>query len=147
MNILVLHGPNMNLIGVRSSRVGERVTLGKIDTALRRKSRALDVTLKILQTHYPGKAITFLQRNRNWADGLIFSPGPWAKSQFDLLDTVKLVSIPSIEVHLPPEFTPDRYSDDSIFRDVVLSTKLDGPVDVYTEALTELHRHLSSKQR
>ena len=50
MNILVLHGPNMNLIGVRASSIGENVTLDKINTALRREAHQKEVTLKIIQT-------------------------------------------------------------------------------------------------
>ena len=145
MNILVLHGPNMNLIGVRSSRVGDRVTLDKIDTALKRKANQLDITLKTLQTHYAGKAITFLQRNRNWADGILFTPGPWSKSYYDILDTLKLVQIPTVEIYFTPEFDPDNYVKDSIFQDVTIGTKEGHPIEVYTSALAYLRSHLVSQ--
>ena len=144
MNILVLHGPNLNLIGVRSSRMGDRITLDKIDTALRREANELGVALKILQTHYPGKAITFLHRNRNWADGLIFSPGPWAKFQHDILDTLKLVEIPTIEIYFPPEFHGNEYGKDSIFATHAVARKKGHPLEVYGGALSDLHQYLLS---
>lgn len=143
MNILVVHGPNMNLMGVRSSRVGERVTLDKIDTALRRKARNLDITLKTVQTHDPGKAITFLQRNRNWARGLLLSPGPWAKHQYDILDTLKLIGIPTVEVHFDSDFDPENYAQESLFSQVALKTEMGRPVETFTSALEKLHSHLS----
>lgn len=145
MNILVLHGPNMNLIGVRSSRVGERVTLDKINKALKRKAQELGITLKTLQTHYPGKAITFLQRNRHWADGLLFSPGPWSKCHHDILDTLKLVQIPTLEIYFTPQFDPDRYIKGSLFMEVSVGCKEGFPIEVYTSALTDLYSFLVSK--
>ena len=146
MNILVLHGPNLNLIGVRSSQVGEKVTLDKIDRALKKRAHKLDldITLKTLQTHFAGKAITFLQRNRNWADGLIFSPGPWAKANYDLLDTLKLVQIPMAEVFFNSDFDSDKFSQSSIFSEVSQFSKIDHPINAYTSALSELYYHLSS---
>lgn len=144
MNILVLHGPNMNLLGVRSARVGDQVTLDKIDTALRQTAKELGVTLKVTQTHYPGKAITFLQRNRTWSHGLLISPGPWARSNYDLLDTVKLVQIPLIEIFFTPDFDPDRYSENSLFKDIALSTIEGHPLKAYPSALAALHGYLSS---
>ena len=144
MNILVLHGPNMNLIGVRSSRVGHRLTLDRLDTALKDRAKELDITLKTLQTHYPGKAITFLQRNRNWAEGLLFSPGPWSKSHYDILDTLKLVQIPAILIYFTPDFDPENYANDSIFNHAAIGVKKGFPIDVYSAALTDLHLHLLS---
>jgi len=146
MNILVLHGPNLNLIGVRSAQVGERITLDKIDKALKKKSRELNITLKTLQTHHVGKAITFLQRNRNWADGLLFSPGPWAKNHYDILDTLKLIQIPTVEIFFDSKFDPESYAKSSIFSDVAIATRKAHPIESYISALTILHAHLSSQQ-
>lgn len=146
MNTLILHGPNMNLIGVRSSRVGDRITLDKIDRALKRKAQQLGVTLKTLQTHYPGKAITFLQRNRNWADGLLFSPGPWARCRWDILDTLHLVRIPTMEIHFSREFEPEDYGKNSIFTSSAVGKKEGRPIQAYTVALDELHQHILSNE-
>lgn len=146
MNILVVHGPNMNLIGVRSSRVGERVTLDKIDRALKRKARDLDITLKTLQTHDSGKAITFLQRNRNWAHGLLFSPGPWAKCHYDIRDTLKLIRIPTVEIHFISDFDSEDYAKESLFNEVTLETQKGHPMEAYTSALVQLHSHLISQR-
>ncbi len=139
MNILVLHGPNLNLLGLRSKQIGERVTLDKINLALRQKARELEATLKILQTHDTAKAITFLQRNRNWADGLLFTPGPWARCQYDILDTQKLTGIPFAEIFFTDEFYPDRYQDGSIFSEIAAVTHSGHPLEIYPEALTALY--------
>ncbi len=139
MNILVLHGPNLNLIGVRSAQIGERVTLDKINRALRHKARELEVTVKILQTHDVAKAITFLQRNRNRADGLLFAPGSWARCQHDILDTLKFIETPFTEVFFTEDFDADRYQDGSIFTKDSNSTHSGHPLEVYPEALAALY--------
>ena len=86
MNLLVLHGPNLNLIGSVSARNGENITLSKIDSKLKSVARESNIDLKILQTHKVFSAINFIQRNRNWADGLLFSPLSWSKYEYSLLE-------------------------------------------------------------
>ena len=140
MNILVLHGPNLNLIGVRSAQIGERVTLDKINRILRHKARELEVTVKILQTHDVAKAITFLQRNRNRADGLLFAPGSWARCQHDILDTLKFIETPFTEVFFTEDFDADRYQDGSIFSESAASMHSGHPLEVYPEALAALYQ-------
>lgn len=144
MNVLVLHGPNLNLIGVRSAQIGERVTLDKIDKSLRQKARELNVTLKTLQTHDVSEAITFLQRNRNWAHGLLFAPGPWAKSRYEILDTLKLINIPTVEIQFTSRFSVGDYTKGSIFKAVAVSVKKGHPLNAYPEALAKLIDRLSS---
>ena len=145
MKILVLHGPNLNLIGVRSAQISERVTLDKINRALRQKARELETTLKILQTHDTAKAITFLKRNRNRADGLLFAPGPWARFQHDILDTVKFTKTPFAEVFFTKDFDPDGYQDSSIFAESAVSTHSGHPLEVYPEALSSLCKSINGE--
>ena len=98
MNILVLHGPNLNLIGKLSTKEGTTITLGKIDTALKKKARQLGCELKTLQTHKNFSAINFIQRNRNWADGLIFTPMSWLRYEFSLLESLEIAQIKTIQI-------------------------------------------------
>ena len=138
MNILILHGPNMNLIGVRSAAAGEQITLDKINHALQRKAREMDATLKILQTHDRAKAITFLQRNRNWAEGCLIAPGAWARSAYDLRDTLQLCKVPTMEIHFDPPYDHLEHGVASIFSEVCLSIETASPLDAYLNGLTKL---------
>lgn len=99
MNILIIQGPNLNLIGVKSAKRGKRVTLDKINRAIRRFVREKDFELKIYQTHNVEKVITLLQRNRNWADGIIIAPGAWSTYEAVIADTLQLIEVPTIEVY------------------------------------------------
>jgi 3-dehydroquinate dehydratase-2 len=108
MNILIIQGPNLNLIGVKSAKRGTRVTLDKINRGIRRYIREKDINVKIFQTHSTEKTVTLLQRNRNWADGIIIAPGVWSTYEAILLDTLQIIEVPTIEVYDEkdnPEYT------------------------------------------
>ena len=87
MRILVLQGPNLNLIGIKSSKIGEKITLNKVNKHIRAYVRKLDIDLKIIQTHNEAKAVSYLHRNRNNFDGMILIPGVWQKTAYILKET------------------------------------------------------------
>ena len=99
MNILIIQGPNLNLIGVKSAKHGKSITLDKINKGIRRYVREKDIAVKIYQTHNIEKVITLLQRNRNWANGIIIAPVVWSTYEAILFDTIKLIDVPTIEVY------------------------------------------------
>ena len=68
MNILVLQGPNLNLLGLKSSKKKGRLTLDRLNKQIRSFSKDSGINIKTLQTHKQFQAINFLQRNRNWAN-------------------------------------------------------------------------------
>ncbi len=99
MNILILQGPNLNLMGIKSAKRGKLITLDKINKGIRRYIRGKDIEVKIYQTHSIEKAITLLQRNRNWANGIIIAPCVWGTYEAIIADTLELIALPTIEVY------------------------------------------------
>ena len=98
--VLIIHGPNMNYIGLKSAKDGSRITIDKIDRAIRRKAKVLNLDIKFLRSHDEVKAVTFIQRNRKIALGLVISPSSWHKGGFTLSDTVHFLEIPYSTVSL-----------------------------------------------
>mgnify|MGYP001215141863 CR=1 FL=1 len=96
--ILVIHGPNMNLIGHRYKKNKSRVTLDKINRYLRKEAIKLKQELIIVQTNDEGRAVTILQRKRNKIHGILLFPGPWQQSGYVLKDTLELLAIPYVTV-------------------------------------------------
>ncbi|MAJ45017.1 MAG: hypothetical protein CMF96_09790 [Candidatus Marinimicrobia bacterium] len=92
--ILILHGPNMNYIGLKSTKNGSRITIDKIDRSIRRKAKILNIEVKFLRTHDEAKAVSFIQRNRKIALGLVISPSSWHQGGFTLSDTIHFLEIP-----------------------------------------------------
>lgn len=139
MKIIILQGPNLNLIGVRSAQTGRRTTLDKINRDLRRTAHQLAVDITILQTHRVDKAITFIQRNRNTADGLLLAPMSWARHELTLLETLRLVNLPMVEVLLSRDFDFGPGSGESHYSRLCAATIAGPPESVFTEGLRRLH--------
>ena len=140
MKILVLQGPNLNLIGVKSSQSGKRVTLDKINKMLRREVRNTEIELKIFQTHKIYMTISFLQRNRNTASGILIAPMAWAKYEYSLLETLDLIQLPVVQVLL------DNVLDEhqSILSPVsVGAVHNDDPLSAFKTGLKTIIKHLS----
>ena len=99
-NILIIHGPNMNLLGHRTIEASHNITLDKLNRNLRRIAGKLELKLKIFQTQDEARAVTIVQRQRNKICGLLLFPGPWQKSGYTLQDTLKLLSLPFVTISL-----------------------------------------------
>ena len=99
MNILILQGPNLNLLGLKSSKNNDRLTLDKLNKVIKKFSRTKDINLKFLQTHKEFQAVNFLQRNRNWANGILFIPTSWARNSHTILEVIKLVDITTSTIY------------------------------------------------
>ena len=121
MKLLVLHGPNMNLLGVRSAQKGENITLDKINRHIRRYIRDKNIEIKIIQTHSEVKAVSYIQNNRNNFDGLILTPGAWNESGYILQDLLQLIQLKHVLIKLNKYdenklFSPDK----NIYNDSIL---------------------------
>ena len=93
MRLLILHGPNMNLFGIRSAKNKQTITLDKINRYIRRFIRDKNLEIKIIQTHSEAKAVSYIQNNRKKFNGIIITPGPWDNSAYTLLDLLQLINI------------------------------------------------------
>jgi len=100
MRLLILHGPNMNLFGIRSSNKKERITLDKINRHIKRFIRDKNLEIKVIQTHNESKAVSYIQKNRKKIDAIIMTPGPWDESAYILLDLLQLISIDHIIINV-----------------------------------------------
>lgn len=98
--ILVLHGPNLNLLGEREPEVYGTMTLAQVNQELRKVARELQVTLKIFQSNSEGKLIDLLHQHRRWADGVVINPGAFTHYSYAIRDAIASIQRPTVEVHL-----------------------------------------------
>jgi 3-dehydroquinate dehydratase-2 len=98
---LVLHGPNLNLLGTREPGVYGRVTLAEVDRLLRERGRRLGVRVESRQSNHEGQLIDWLQGARKEGFlGVVFNPGAFTHYSIALRDAVAAIDLPVVEVHL-----------------------------------------------
>ena len=135
MNILILQGPNLNLLGLKSAQGKERLTLDKLNKKIKAEIRLQDVQLKFLQTHKTFQAINFLQRNRNKASGLLFIPTSWARTNYTILETINLIEMKTSVVYFEEPYNFGANENQSIVRGENIKSFTGKPVSSCVEGI------------
>jgi 3-dehydroquinate dehydratase-2 len=118
MKILVLHGPNLNLLGTREPEVYGSLTLGEINARLVELGKSLGVEVTCQQSNHEGALIDALHEARAWADGVIFNPGGYTHTSVALRDAVTAIGIPVVEVHLSNVYAREEFRHPSLLSGV-----------------------------
>jgi 3-dehydroquinate dehydratase II len=100
IRILVLHGPNLNLLGEREPEIYGMGTLAELNSAMRREAARLGAVIRVFQRNGEGELLDLLHRHRRWADGVVINPGAYAHYSYALRDAISAVEPPVVEVHL-----------------------------------------------
>ena len=138
MNILVLHGPNLNLLGEREPEVYGSMTLAQLDAKLQARAKELEVKLRSFQSNHEGELIDLIHKHRRWAQGLVFNPGAYTHYSYALRDAVAAARIPTIEVHLSDVRKREAFRRVSVISPVCLAQISGKGVGSYLEALEKL---------
>jgi 3-dehydroquinate dehydratase-2 len=98
--VLVLHGPNLNLLGERETSIYGDMKLDDLNTQLVEEGAALGFDVRTAQSNYEGGLIEALHEARNWAKGVVLNPGGYTHTSVALRDAVAAIGIPVVEVHM-----------------------------------------------
>ncbi len=100
MNVVVLHGPNLNLLGNREPEIYGHLSLAEIDRRIADRAARLGIAVHIRQSNLEGELVTEVQRARGWAAGIVINPAGYSHTSVAIRDAVAAVGLPTIEVHL-----------------------------------------------
>ncbi|MBN2357381.1 type II 3-dehydroquinate dehydratase [candidate division KSB1 bacterium] len=141
-NLLVLHGPNLNLLGEREPDIYGALTLAEIDAELGKLAQSLNVTLKTLQSNHEGILIDFIHDYRKWAQGIIINPGALTHYSYALRDALAAVRLPAVEVHLSDINQREAFRRVSVIKEVCLAQISGRGLRSYLDGLKMVVEHI-----
>ena len=120
MNIVVINGPNLNLLGIREPGIYGTDTLEELMLWLENCPECINHNFKFYQSNHEGDIIDYIQDERQWAQGIIINPGAFTHYSYAIYDALKAVNIQSIEVHLSDIFKRDKFRKKSVIEPVCI---------------------------
>jgi len=143
LNILILNGPNLNLLGTRQPEVYGATTLAEIDAMCHAKAEALGVEIECRQSNHEGELIDWIQGTKGVFDGLILNAGGYTHSSVAIHDAIASVEIPTLELHLSNIKERESFRHVSFIEPVAFQSIMGHGPDGYPMALEAIVKHLS----
>ncbi|HEX9756724.1 MAG TPA: type II 3-dehydroquinate dehydratase [Nitrospiria bacterium] len=145
MKILVLHGPNLNLLGIREKEIYGPLRLKEIDQKIKKFSKMEGIEVSIRQTNSEGEMVNFIQRAFQKLDGLLINPAAYTHTSIALRDAILGINIPTVEVHLSNIYAREGFRHLSYVAGVSVGQVVGFGVNSYLLGLQALINHLKRK--
>jgi len=112
--VLVIHGPNLNILGQREPEIYGTATLDSINQGLASLAQELSVELKVVQSNHEGEIVSAIQQAMTWADVLVINPAAYSHTSVAIRDAIAGAKIPAIEVHLSNIYAREQFRQHSL---------------------------------
>src|SRR5262245_59209832 len=122
MRILVVHGPNLNLLGTRQPEIYGKVGLPEINAAIEQAARERNAEVRMFQSNSEGAIVDSLHEAREWADAIIINAGAYTHYSYAIADALASVNLPAVEVHLSNIYARDEWRRRSVLAPVVVGS-------------------------
>ncbi len=141
LNILVVHGPNLNLLGQREPEVYGRTTLADVNALLEADAAAMNVSVTAFQSNHEGAIVDQIQQAIGIYDGILINPGAYTHTSVAIRDAISGVAIPTVEVHLSNIYRREEFRHHSYIAPVAIGQISGFGVDSYRLGLRALVNH------
>ena len=135
MKILVLNGPNLNMLGIREPNIYGKATYRDLIRLIKRHAKDNKIAVKCYQSNSEGRLVSAIQKAYRRYDGIVINPGAYTHTSIALLDAVKAVGIPTVEVHISDPDTREEFRKISYIRKAAVKTVAGKGFDGYLEAI------------
>ncbi|MGD9116618.1 MAG: type II 3-dehydroquinate dehydratase [Dehalococcoidia bacterium] len=147
MKIMVINGPNLNLLGRRDAEHYGSDTLPAIEHRLHEKSRTLDCQLAFFQSNHEGALIDFIQANTDGADGILINPAALTHYGYSLRDALVDSGLPVVEVHLSDINAREEWRKVSVISDIAVKQISGLKTQSYIAGLEALAEHIRGRKK
>lgn len=141
-NILVLNGPNLNLLGTRQPEVYGATTLAMVEDACTRHGAGIGVSVTCAQSNHEGALIDLIHEARGKQDGIVLNAGAYTHTSIALMDAIASVELPVVEVHLSNIHAREAFRHNSYIAKVAIGQISGFGADSYILALDALAAHI-----
>ena len=135
MKILVINGPNLNLLGLREPDIYGRRTYHDLIEMIRAEAEKLGVSVEFMQSNHEGALVDAIQAAYGVCDGIVINPGAYTHTSIAILDAVKAVGIPTVEVHISDPDAREEFRKVSYIRAACVASIKGHGLEGYLEAL------------
>ena len=146
MKILVLNGPNINMLGVREPDIYGKENFATLQKKVQEHADARGVTVRMVQTNHEGVLVDEIQQTYRKYQGIIINPGAYTHTSIAILDAVKAVGVPTVEVHISDVSKREDFRQISYVRAACIATIAGHGIDGYLEAMDLLIAHCEAKK-
>ena len=144
MDILVINGPNLNMLGIRQPEIYGHTTYDGLVSMIQAEAEELGVQVSFFQSNHEGALVDAIQQAYfDKVDGIVINPGAYTHTSVALLDAVKGVAIPTVEVHISDPDSREEFRHVSYVRQACIATIKGRGLEGYLEALRRLAKEKS----
>ena len=141
--VAVLHGVNLDQLGVRDPAIYGSQTLTELEVLVKRWAQELGLDAQFDQTNHEGEFCEMLHELRTTVDGLVLNPGAWTHYSYAIRDAIEVTALPTVEMHISNIEGREAWRSHSVIRDVVIGHVHGKGIDGYRDALQMLKEALS----
>ena len=142
INLLVLHGPNLNLLGLREPEIYGSTTLAQVDDSLKLKAKELDVAIDCFQSNHEGVLVDAIHNARGNSSGIVINAGAYTHTSVAIRDALIGVNLPVVEVHISNIYTREEFRHRSYIAPIAVGQISGFGADSYLLGLQALVNHL-----